>query len=595
MKRGLALMLTLVLCLSVTACAKRAEATATQQTAAWQNNRTETRQDNRPETQGRIDEPEEPPTENHTEAPPEPDYQMVKRPIRSFETTFSEGRAWISFCPDPDNKPKETVYGLIDESGYVYLTTDEPGTKVLGGLTVVVRGEGMDIYDLNGNRTYSFTNTADHSISFLAQGEGQIVVLSHETGFSSNAYYLYAIDAYGNEITSKHETDESRLSVSYAGHDIFYARSFLFNASNDNLYSPMLKYPDENGGNGKSLSIYKIIPEYQGVMMLCPTGDDGYLVTPASLESEEAFKAYIPTAAHYVQFDVNLVSEGITIDHWDAQVGGPAYYGICDYVGVSDYYYTPEYPEGVHIPDIGSYSGGYAPLLLRGLDKFLYVTMIDKCGKELYEPVCLGKNLQGLYDHLEITIKLESFARYANGRFYYQAYDFTGEKAYAYIDTDGSVKELPWIDPNWNPLFAADDNYVYFSNCLTDVEGNVVLDSISYPMRQSSSGNNQAGQAQSAGKEYVNPSSFKIEGKWKSVGSYGFGQAQPGAIVSFDGVHCNLYSPADTYAFYKSGESFLLDCTSVLSGTVSFTVKIIDDRHIDLYNGGYVTELSRVD
>ncbi len=64
--------------------------------------------------------------------------------------------------------------------------------------------------------------------------------------------------------------------------------------------------------------------------------------------------------------------------------------------------------------------------------------------------------------------------------------------------------------------------------------------------------------------------------------------------MTFDGVHCNLYSPSDTYAFYKSGDKFVLDCTGVLSGTETFTVKIVDDNNIDLYSGGYVTELTRV-
>lgn len=36
---------------------------------------------------------------------------------------------------------------------------------------------------------------------------------------------------------------------------------------------------------------------------------------------------------------------------------------------------------------------------------------------------------------------------------------------------------------------------------------------------------------------------FYIEGKWRSVGDEGFGQAQPGAIVVFDGKKLQSIKP----------------------------------------------------
>ena len=89
---------------------------------------------------------------------------------------------------------------------------------------------------------------------------------------------------------------------------------------------------------------------------------------------------------------------------------------------------------------------------------------------------------------------------------------------------------------------------------------------------------------------------FTIEGKWKSIGSYGFGQAQPGAIVVFNGTNCNFFSPQDTYAFYQDGNNYKLETTSFMStDTLSFTVKIIDFDHVDIYRGDNITELERVD
>lgn len=87
---------------------------------------------------------------------------------------------------------------------------------------------------------------------------------------------------------------------------------------------------------------------------------------------------------------------------------------------------------------------------------------------------------------------------------------------------------------------------------------------------------------------------FAIEGKWKNVGDYTLGQAQEGAIIAFDGTKCNLYSPSDTYAFYKNGDRYTLECSSLNFGeTLTFDVEVIDADHINLHRGNHVLELQR--
>ena len=88
---------------------------------------------------------------------------------------------------------------------------------------------------------------------------------------------------------------------------------------------------------------------------------------------------------------------------------------------------------------------------------------------------------------------------------------------------------------------------------------------------------------------------FSIEGKWKSIGDYGFGQAQPGSIVIFDGMNCNYFSPQDTYAFYKSGNDYVLDTTSVLfSQNITHIVTMKSNDLIEVHYGSTVTVLQRV-
>lgn len=94
----------------------------------------------------------------------------------------------------------------------------------------------------------------------------------------------------------------------------------------------------------------------------------------------------------------------------------------------------------------------------------------------------------------------------------------------------------------------------------------------------------------------INFSNFSLTGTWKSVGSYGFGQAQPGALITFDGTYCNFYSPRDTYALYQNNGKLTFDVTSfIFRENLSFEVQIIDDNYIKIiYDPSHITELKRV-
>jgi hypothetical protein len=88
---------------------------------------------------------------------------------------------------------------------------------------------------------------------------------------------------------------------------------------------------------------------------------------------------------------------------------------------------------------------------------------------------------------------------------------------------------------------------------------------------------------------------FVIEGKWKNISETGIGQAQPGAIIVFDGANCNLISPRDTYAFYKNGSDYRLDWTTMLGSSGAQTIHVVDRDHMEIYNGAdVVIEFQRV-
>ena len=89
---------------------------------------------------------------------------------------------------------------------------------------------------------------------------------------------------------------------------------------------------------------------------------------------------------------------------------------------------------------------------------------------------------------------------------------------------------------------------------------------------------------------------FELTGTWKSVGARGFGQAQPGALVAFDGSKCNFCSPYDTYALYRNNGKLVLDITSFFfAENLTFEVQVLDaDRIRVLYGGSAAAELKRV-
>ena len=91
---------------------------------------------------------------------------------------------------------------------------------------------------------------------------------------------------------------------------------------------------------------------------------------------------------------------------------------------------------------------------------------------------------------------------------------------------------------------------------------------------------------------------FQIEGTWKNIGNDTCAQIQHGSVVKFDGTNCNVYSPMDTYAFYKDGSNYHLTCTSFFAhDSMEFVVTVKDKNHIsmDYYGRGEtVVELERV-
>lgn len=84
---------------------------------------------------------------------------------------------------------------------------------------------------------------------------------------------------------------------------------------------------------------------------------------------------------------------------------------------------------------------------------------------------------------------------------------------------------------------------------------------------------------------------FSIIGLWKVTDCryQGVGQAQLNAIVKFtDQNQCNLISPSDTYILEKrsdTSDEYLLSYTTLLGGSGSVLIKVIDENNIEIRDG----------
>ncbi|MCM1046724.1 MAG: hypothetical protein NC417_14565 [Candidatus Gastranaerophilales bacterium] len=231
---------------------------------------------------------------------------------------------------------------------------------------------------------------------------------------------------------------------------------------------------------------------------------------------------------------------------------------------------------------------GYCVLAIKNPDGADYITVIDTDGNQLFAPI---KNPSGaMYGCVSDGYFVMTFNPYStyDESFDPLYYQFIEGASNHYIALDGEVYESEYAD-----IYPFSDGYSLVNR--NGYHGDYIFVDTNFQdaFPQSSDGqNNENGQTTE--KTYITMNNFSIEGKWKSVGSYGFGQAQPGAIVAFDGTNCNFFSPSDTYAFYADGDNYRLECTSFMStSTAAFTVKIIDADHIDVYYGDNITELQR--
>lgn len=240
-------------------------------------------------------------------------------------------------------------------------------------------------------------------------------------------------------------------------------------------------------------------------------------------------------------------------------------------------------------------SGGYYPVQLKGADGKAYFTIVDQNGIQQFEPIRYSGLTYYAYTG-DTTVQQKLDERFVDGVFVYSE---DGE--WYVVFPDGTKKSISGLETSRNFL-GFDGTYLYLGNSSNSSHPQSVVNVLTEEVhdkiylyddlekQQEGKENTEATES----KSYSSIKNFSIFGTWKNTGSYTYGQAQSGAIIVFDGSRCNFLSPSDTYAFYAEDDHYRLDCTSPLGDTVSFTVRIIDENHIDIFNGQNIVELTRI-
>lgn len=484
---------------------------------------------------------------------------------------------------------------------------------------IVVNSKGEEIYTCFEDNVYICGQTSD----------GKIIATKHDTGFADDSWSLCVFDESlglietGIKCTESERYDQDG-SVKYQliADDLYYGcdDNCFFNLKCLSDPSPAETSYEIIKGSRSSirLSHYDHIGDvvfiyfnrcgYVPISALC---DVKNLAELKALEESESFTEVNRSAWDTLEFHDGKYWHGGSFlrDNW----GKPIKYIDLDGNILFD---LPSFPDGVRYKMIDDFSGGYAALYLVGVDGNGYVTLIDGTGNIQYDPV----QCRAFKEYTNTNmIECESFNGYI---FMYEDQELhiinpQGESV-RIGDNFSSLSGSSWVVDNGFSLAIGED-YMYVNTSesakYVSLDGKSTIESVVAKY-------NDAGQllytgtnglltyvqnsakeefapepvpSDGAEKNYASFSNFSIEGKWKNVGTYTFGQVQSGAIIAFDGTNCNFYSPKDTYAFYKDGDRYKLECTSLLAETLSFTVKIVDKNNVDVFVDSDILELTRVE
>jgi hypothetical protein len=262
------------------------------------------------------------------------------------------------------------------------------------------------IIDSSGNITFY---KEQEVFEIFGYGDGKFLVAEFVSDFDTNEWRVGAIDKDGNIVVPPKAyeiTGDEFSECSYLGSNIFSIGNVLLNIETQSIIDlqtiPSQYAPDFYTDFEEGYAIISIgVPpnhddllgeEYpylwggkykSGVYKL---GTDGEIIEKIADCWEENTYGRFSEGLIFLEQD----GDGVYYDEFGVgyQYAGGAYYDVYGEV-VIDF---PEY-RGKKNYNCGAFDGGYAPMVIIGADGLSYFTLIDKNGKQMFEPRADVQNL----------------------------------------------------------------------------------------------------------------------------------------------------------------------------------------------------------
>ena len=514
-------------------------------------------------------------TDYDEDAYEEPEEAIVETYQFTKPRPFSNGRAWVDF---PIDHKYGYCTGAIDTDGKLVYQADSQlfyVSQFQDGLAFYRKDDTVEspcgIIDAEGNVLFESQISHDDGYLILAYGNGHFFVTQHIQSFDTDEWRYGTIDKNGNILNEMQASDENFdledwvgdvntwPAIRYIGENFIVLPSGLYNISTAH-FSP---FPGWN--------MEKTVGDfYEGYTAIVLVGGDFAYIIDTDYE-EQPCESYGELQ--------NVVSKKEEF-HSDSSYGEGLVFGDGGYSdGIG--YYDKDWNLAISLEQYrenrikgGAFSGGYAPITMQGADGDWYAVVIDRQGNLAYSPVRIDQvdlnNFQNGY--FQVTIDGKTKIIEPDGKVSTPGTDdLSMLNDFSFGDVgDGLICCMDVDDGRWS--------YVR-------LDGSGIIDCVK--LMSGSIGSDAESQTDS----YIIPDSYDITGKWESVDESGFGQAQPGAVIVFDGNRCNFYSPNDTYAFSFDGEKYVLNLTTPLGESLEKTVHIIDDDNVEIVG----TSLKRIE
>lgn len=385
-KRIFLLLLVLVISTGLVACGQASVTIDATPTTSAAENITEATQDITDNTtEENTPSPTEPnTTEAETEKVVAATYLLKNHYNMNYD--FSEGYAWCNYYEG--NTPR---IGIIDHDGVLVFQSPDDWTNCGGiysnttfqnGVACVYMQSGAPIMksfivNVHGEILFDSASLGDNvTLEYVTCGDGTYLFKADKSDFYKTASYLMLIDSNGsilNEVEippySRIDSNSTFKHMFYLGEGIFVSEHFgyVYNSRTGNFI-------DCNKEHQSVVSCKQIL---NGTCLITDKG-----VAPISVfDSQESYDTYIANTS-----DQNT----------RAPLGSTEYYvdntwNIFYYINDCKYYAFDNdgtcYLEPEHRGSLIPYSGNYTVSMMLGADDNYYISVLDRNGSLVYDPV----------------------------------------------------------------------------------------------------------------------------------------------------------------------------------------------------------------